>query len=295
MAAYENPEVDHSVNVSPGSPLREFASLSAWLALATAAFVVSVFLGTRWLAPLVPFAWEQRLAQSVIAPWQDLAEELPAARQRRLWLQDLAARLQTAMQWPADMPVTVHWLNSHVPNAFATLGGHIFIHQGLLDRVDSENAVAMVLAHELAHIKHRDPIVSLGAGLTVQLVLQTIFGSNVVGTSGSISGEAASTLSQLGFSRRQERAADAAALDALQAHYGHLTDADAFFTTMLCEEGSGSIVPEFLHTHPDTQARVQTIRARAAASKPRQAVPLPAFMQSAEDEKTSACDAAKVS
>jgi len=248
----------------------------------------------RWLAPFVPFAWEQRLAQSVIAPWQ--GQELPEARQRRVWLQDLAARLQTAMQWPADIPVTVHWINSDMPNAFATLGGHIFIYQGLLDRVDSENAVAMVLAHEMAHIKHRDPIVSLGAGLTVQLVLQTIFGSNVVGTSGSISGEAASTLSQLGFSRWQERAADAAALDALQAHYGHLADADAFFTSMLCEEGRGGIVPEFLHTHPDTQTRVQTIRARAAASKPRQALPLPAFMQSknAAGKKTRTCDAAGV-
>jgi predicted Zn-dependent protease len=260
-----------------------------WLGLAVALLVAAVFLGMRWLAPLVPFSWEQRMAQPVIDQWRGSADEPPAARERRAWLQSLAERLQPAMQWPADMPVTVHWLDSEEPNAFATLGGHVFIHQGLLDRVDSENAVAMVLAHEMAHVKHRDPIVALGGGLTVGLALQAVFGGGgMVGSGSGVAGEAAAALSQLSFSRRQERAADAAALAALQAHYGHLADADAFFARMLCEELTGS-APEFLQTHPDTAGRVAAIRAREAGSsqaagKP---VPLPAFMKGGK--KPAAC------
>lgn len=283
--AYENPEVDHSVNVGAGSPLHEFFSLSLWLMLAVALLVGAVFLGARWLAPLVPPSWEQRMVQPILAQWRGTEQE-PAAHQRRVWLQALADRLRPAMQWPADMPLTVHWLQSDVPNAFATLGGNVFIHQGLIDRVDSENALAMVLAHEMAHIRHRDPIVALGGGLVVGLSLQAVLGGGSLLGSGGVAGEAAAALSQLSFSRRQERAADVAALAAMQAHYGHLTDADAFFARMLHEERSDS-VPEFLRTHPDTAGRVQAIRA-AANGHAAAAVPLPAFMRSTEKKGRSA-------
>ena len=258
--AYENPEVDHSVNVGAGSPLREFFSLSLWLMLAVALLVGAVFLGARWLAPLVPPTWEQRMVQPILAQWHGTtAQESAAARQRRVWLQALADRLRPAMQWPADMPLTVHWLQSDV---------------------DSEYALAMVLAHEMAHIRHRDPIVALGGGLVVGLSLQAVLGGGSLLGSGGVAGEAAAALSQLSYSRNQERAADAAALAAMQAHYGHLTDADAFFARMLREERSDS-VPEFLRTHPDTASRVQAIRA-AANGHAAAAVPLPAFMRSAE-------------
>jgi len=282
MSAYENSEIDHSVNVSAGSALREFFSLSAWLVFGCVLLVVVVFFGVRWLIPWMPFSWEQRMAAPLV---EHLSRDNAAhalAHQRTVWLQALADRLRPQMDWPADIPIHVHWVNSAVPNAFATLGGHIFIHQGMLDRVASENAVAMVLAHEMAHIKHRDPLVALGSGLTISLALHTLLGSTgLLSEGGGVVGTAAVKLTHLGFSRRNERAADTAALAALQAHYGHLADAEAFFSSMLCEEFAQRIaLPQFLQTHPDTAARVQTIRGLAAANAASSTtlVPLPAFM-----------------
>ncbi|MDR1100500.1 MAG: M48 family metalloprotease [Treponema sp.] len=46
-------------------------------------------------------------------------------------------------------------LNTREINAFATPGGHIFITMGLLECADSEDALAAVIAHELAHIQLR--------------------------------------------------------------------------------------------------------------------------------------------
>ncbi len=300
--SYENPEVDHSVNVSQGSALGEFASLSMWLALGTVLAVVAVYVAARFLAPFIPFAWERRMADSVVTQWvaakpEDKATAALHAR-RQQWLQALAEDLRPAMRLPQAMPISVHWLPGGEPNAFATLGGHVFINQGLLDRVGSENAVAMVMAHEMAHVQHRDPIVSLGGGLMVGLSLGVVFGGN-----STLAGEAATALSQLHFSRAQERAADDAALAALTVRYGHLADADAFFTRMLCDEGqdkdapqssgsgSGSVaMPEFMRTHPDTAARVRAIgvardRLKATASLPK---PLPAFMH---NRPVKACEA----
>jgi len=284
MATYENPQVNHSVNVSSGSALREFISLSCWLILAGVVLVVAVFFGMRWLLPWMPFSWEQRMAAPLLEQLADSSKDkYQVAQQRTAWLQALAERLQPHMQWPADMPIQVHWLGSSVPNAFATLGGHIFIHQGLLDRVRSENAVAMVLAHEMAHIKHRDPLLTLGNRVTVGLALQALLGSSgIFQQNGGVIGTAAVRLTQLGFSRQHERAADAVALAAIQAHYGHLLDADAFFASMLCEEFAQRIaLPQFLQTHPDTAQRVQTIRMQALTIPAGTAstVPLPAFMQ----------------
>jgi len=43
-------------------------------------------------------------------------------------------------------------LNSQELNAFASPGGHIFITKGLVDITESEDALAGIIAHELAHI-----------------------------------------------------------------------------------------------------------------------------------------------
>jgi predicted Zn-dependent protease len=43
-------------------------------------------------------------------------------------------------------------LDSRELNAFSTPGGHIFITKGLVDIVPSEDALAGIIAHELAHV-----------------------------------------------------------------------------------------------------------------------------------------------
>ena len=40
-------------------------------------------------------------------------------------------------------------------NAFATLGGHIFIFSGLIDMTDEPEELAAVLAHEIGHVEKR--------------------------------------------------------------------------------------------------------------------------------------------
>ena len=63
------------------------------------------------------------------------------------------------------MKLRVHYVDTAVPNAFAALGGHIAVTRGLYESVQSENALALVLAHEIAHVRARDPIAGIGGGL----------------------------------------------------------------------------------------------------------------------------------
>ena len=66
-------------------------------------------------------------------------------------------------------------------------------------------------------------------------------------------------LPMLAFSREQEEAADADALQALLRVYGH-TDGAATFFERVSEKSSLPEPPALLNTHPDTDARIARIR-----------------------------------
>lgn len=256
MVAYENPEIREGINVTPGHPLKEFAILLAGVSAAMLVAVLLLSLLAGYLVRFVPFEREQALLSAMELAWQrDALTEAGLAKQQ--YLQALADRLATEMDWPENMPVTMHYVDSETVNAMATLGGHVIIFQGLIDAVPSENALAMVVAHELAHIRHRHPIVALGRGFTVMLALSSLAGvgdglmQQWLGSVGMVTA--------LSFSRAQEAQADADALQALHRVYGHVGGAEAFFEYV----AAGETLPEppaLLSTHPGHEERMERIR-----------------------------------
>jgi predicted Zn-dependent protease len=161
-------------------------------------------------------------------------------------LQDLALKLAKNMNAPNDMPLHVSIIKESEKNAFATR--YIFVTDGLLKSVESENALAMVLAHETAHIKNRDPIISLAANAAFSFITAVIFGADA--------GFFEKSIASSSFSREQEERADKDALLALQNHYGHTLAAEEFFQKILKDE---KFSMEFLSSHPNTQKRIEYI------------------------------------
>src|SRR5690606_11399619 len=92
------------------------------------------------------------------------------------YLSNLSEALATHMDLPENMDITVHYMYQDIENAFATLGGHIYIYRGLMQLLPNENALATVVAHEMAHIKHRHPIIAMGRGVVIGLFLASISG-----------------------------------------------------------------------------------------------------------------------
>jgi Zn-dependent protease with chaperone function len=168
------------------------------------------------------------------------------------------------------MTIRVHLANIKEPNAFSTLGGNIVISKSLIKVLHSENALAMVMAHEIGHIKHRDPIVSLGGGVAVAVLLSTFIG----GTDSGILVNWAVGMTQMSFSRNQEDRADKEALMALKNLYGHTGGADEFFVYIMREYPELSRMPGFFSAHPSPQARLEAIRATFLHT-PQNLTPLP--------------------
>lgn len=262
-----NPRPPEGINATETSGLSEFALLATGLGLAgiALAFVLSVAAG--WIAPFIPFSWEQTVAGPVAAT--DTVTH-PKARKE---LQQLANRLAARGGLPPGMRIRVHLSPNKHPNAFATLGGNVIVTRGLLKHVSSENALAMVLAHEIGHVKHRDPLRTLGSVATFQLIWAALTGSSGQSGATRVFGSGG-LMTQLKFSRDMEAAADRFALSVLRKTYGSDCGAGEFFRNVY-KQHKQPAWSAFASTHPLTSDRLAMIGKATTDHPPVMLTPLP--------------------
>ncbi len=252
---YSNPEIPEGINTSQQHPLKDFFILTAGVlaSIVLCIFLLSLF--AERLALYIPFSVEQKLLGKIdISHFEDSDSEI------KKYIDDLTLKLLPHMLLPEDITVDVNYINDSTINAFATLGGKILIHRGLVESLPNENALAMVIAHEIAHIKHRDPIVALSRGTVVSLFLFTLTGFSTDRLTGNLLSETG-TLSMLGFNRKQEKHADELALAALAKYYGHVNGANALFDIFIKNQYQvEKYIPEFFSTHPLSENRIDEIQ-----------------------------------
>ena len=261
---YENHQPPEGINVTPEHPLRQFLRLLVAALVLLGVIVVVLQFAGAWLAKRVPFALEERVVSRLDIDFGD-----PDASPEALaYLRELGERLMAEMVVADGIEVTVHYSDEDVFNAFATVGGNLLFYRGLLERMPHENALAMVLAHEIAHVLHRDPLAGLGGGVASAVALALLTGNAGTGVAGEVLGRAG-VLSGMSFTRRMEREADRAALGALVGLYGHTGGAEALFE-MVAAQRSERRAPDWLErfttTHPLDADRIAAIAERAAAS-----------------------------
>ncbi len=207
------------------------------------------------LTQYIPFEVERSLVRTVNI-------DTPASDTGTVpdYLQSLADNLSQHMDLPEDMTITVSVINSDTVNAFATLGGNVVFFTGLLDAIPAENTLAMVMAHEIAHIKLRHPLRALGRGVVVGIAVATVAGVAGNDIVAKLIGDT-SLLTTLNFSRDQESAADKLAVAALTRLYGHAGGSIQLFELLNQQQGeSRGKAPEFFTTHPLNQNRIAAIR-----------------------------------
>jgi predicted Zn-dependent protease len=236
-----------------------------------AMLVVGVVIYASDLARLLPFSVEKRFVRPYEAMADYWYDETPSAENQniQLSLQDLTQELAQSMDLPEEFELQVHYIDTEQINAIATLGGHIFVFRGLLEIMPDENSLAMVLAHEIAHVKHRDSVAGLGRGLALQMFYSFISGDYSAGVDIALkTGE----VGILYFSREQEQGADMAALSVLNKRYGHVYGYDTLFQYLsdhqLKEESHRSESVEFeriewLSSHPQLQQRIDKLTQKA--------------------------------
>ncbi len=187
----------------------------------------------------------------------------------------------TTVALNSDKPLTYggyHFavLDSREPNAFASPGGTIFITTGMLASVTNEDELAAVLAHEVAHINHRDGIAAIKSSRWTEVA--TIVGAEAVRsyTPGQVStlvslfegsaDDVFKTIVVNGYGRSQEKTADETALTIL-VRSGYDPQALTTYLERLRtrpELSGGGIAS----THPGTAERIETVRKTAPTMQP---------------------------
>ena len=170
-----------------------------------------------------------------------------------------------------SQPFRYHFyvIKEDVYNAFATPAGHIFFNSGLLEAVESEEEIAGIMGHEIAHVvaRHisrnidRAPKINLAtlAGLAAGIFLGAA-GAGDVGSAVIMGSMAAGQSAMLAFSREDELQADQLGLVYLyDAGYGGEGLLNSL-KTIRSEQWFGTEqVPNYLMTHPASEDRMAYI------------------------------------
>ncbi len=257
---YSNPEIPEGINTSKEHPLKEFVLLASGVLVSIFTLILILVLLSDYIVGYIPFSWEKQL--SIPFTGSDSSNGTGQARKPiENYLQGLADKISTAQKLPEGMTIKVHYLDSNTVNAFATLGGHVFFFRGLLEKIPHENALAMVMAHEIAHVKYRHPIQGLGRGVVFAVVMSVISSAMGDAIMQNFFNEAG-YLTVLKFNRDMETDSDEDAIQALLSIYGHLDGAEDLFKMLQKEHGNKESF-EFLNTHPLTENRISNIQTKA--------------------------------
>jgi predicted Zn-dependent protease len=153
-----------------------------------------------------------------------------------------------------DLPYTFQVVEDDSINAFATMGGYVYVNTGLMKKADNEAELASVIGHEIGHIEGRHSLEQMKERAIAQGLL-------------SAAGLDRSQAVQIGVelavnrsnSRSDELEADQFGLDNL-TEAGYAPSGMIGFMQKLLEQG-GSSVPTFLSTHPATSERIERLQA----------------------------------
>ena len=259
------PRIDEHLTTGRG-----VAKIVGWSVAAAVSIVCVVLFGVPLaadrLAPLVPKPIERRIGDAsevqvkTIFRGQTCDDAAGQAAFRKL-----VNRLRDAAGLDDDS-MTAGVLRTSVPNAFALPGGKVYVLSGLLDKAESPDELAGILAHELGHLKHHDNMRGLIYNGGTSFLIGLLFG-DVTGSSAVIF--ASRSVVEASYSREAETAADTFAIEIMHKLGRSPKPAAELMFRITGKEG-GSGLATILASHPLTEDRLarMTSEDRPASGPP---------------------------
>jgi predicted Zn-dependent protease len=209
---------------------------------------------------------EDQMVQMGATAYQDIRQETPEVRDEavRRYVACVADAVTREVSGAGNgWEVTV--FQQDQANAFALPGGKIGVYTGLLDVARTQDQLAAVIAHEVAHVlsDHSNERVSTAYATQTGLQLIEALAGGTTQDKQQIMGllgVGAQVGIILPFSRTQEREADLVGLD-LMAQAGFDPRAAVDLWKNMGQQANGS-PPEFLSTHPSHGTRIDELRDR---------------------------------
>lgn len=232
---------------------------AACLFAAVAAGVLLIgHLAPIWVAPLVPPGWERNLGQAMVG---DFGDNRCTNRAGNRALALLAERVEPGIaSRRGDGAIRFTALNPPIFNAAALPGGQIVVFREMFKETEPD-ALAGVLAHEIAHVRRRH--------VTQALVRELGIGALIRLFAGGI-GANAEQLVALSYTRANEAEADRDSIAMLAAANIDPRPTARLFEKLSKETGEGregDFQAEFLQSHPVSRDRARRFAASFVPGK----------------------------
>ncbi len=187
------------------------------------------------------------------------------------YLNRIAKKLQANSISP-DFHFKIKVLKDSNLNAFAYPNGVIYIHSGILARMDNEAQLAALLSHEITHCTHRHSLRVIRSlkdrPRYIAAVQEALSKSAVVQEVAQLLGAAGSIAAVTGYSRELETEADLIGLDLMAKANYDPKEALKLFENLKQEiESEGMAEPFFFGTHPNVQQRMENVQNWLAGDK----------------------------
>ena len=204
------------------------------------------------LAPLVPRSVEQRMGEAVDVQVRALFGGKVCERSEgKAAFAAMAEKIRLA--GGIENPLDAQVLPSAIPNAIALPGGKIYLFDALLQKAETPDEIAGILAHELGHVHHRHSMRTLihngGTSFLVGLLLGDIIGGGAVIF-------ATRSLLQASHSREAEQEADEFAYAAMRKLGRSPVPMAELLFRITGEEGKRLGGFTILNSHPLTESRL---------------------------------------
>ena len=234
---------------------RGVAKIVGWSVAAAISIVCVVLFGVPLaadrLAPLVPKPIERRIGDASEVQVKTIFRggtcNDPAGQAA---FSKLVNRLRDAAGLDDDS-MTAGVLPSSIPNAFALPGGKVYVLNALIDKANSPDEIAGILAHELGHLKHHDNMRGLIYNGGTSFLIGLLFG-DVTGSSAVIF--ASRSVVEASYSREAETNADTFAIDLMHKLGRSPKPAAELMFRITGKEGGG--LTSILASHPLTEDRL---------------------------------------
>ncbi len=204
---------------------------------------------------------ESQMAEMGTASYAEMKKKTPPSKEagpnRRVQCVSDALTQLVGGQWEVTL------FEGDAVNAFALPGGKIGVYGGLLKVATTDDQLAAVIGHEIAHVQahHANARASASALTDVGLqIASTISGGGLVGnTMMAALGLGAQVGVLMPFGRSQESEADQIGLNIMARAGFNPREAVSLWQNM--DKASKGQPPEFLSTHPSHDTRIKDLNA----------------------------------
>jgi beta-barrel assembly-enhancing protease len=206
------------------------------------------------------------------------------------YVQGVAGNLWNQVQ-RKDVPYSIKIIKDSQVNSFATVGGFVYVNEGLIDFVQSDDELAGVIGHETGHIERRHVLTAnskaeildilFGLASILSPILYEFGGLAEAGLLMKISREDEIQADRYGLQLMSRAGYDPEAMVTIMAHLGVLQDEH------------DDAVSKYLEDHPDPKARVAHLMGYPELD-PTEVTTTQQLVQASSDEERARYDFARL-